>query len=352
MDFTQTQKDLLNFLRLGKGRFTLGFAVINAPLERQALIQDLQEKAATQAIKIQVLSLSEAPLPNLYEALCHAGQHADTLFVVGLEKTYSSKTASQAPLAKLNFYRERLRRALPQTNLVFWLPLYMMEDVALDAPDLWAWRSATFIFELPDLSLEGLWAKVESEPQGMAYDNLNKSQKQNKIQELKALLAEYEHREDAKQSLEIQGNLAYRIGWLLDRIGQYDEALTFYAQSLNICQQVGDRKGEGTTLNNISQIYDAKGEYDTALQYLKQSLAIRQQIGDQAGEGATLNNIGTIFFEQRNELEKALTYFVQAQQILESLGSPKAKNPKTYLKEIKKQLGEARFNKIMAKRPL
>ena len=44
----------------------------------------------------------------------------------------------------------------------------------------------------------------------------------------------------------------------------------------------GDRMGEGTTLNNISQIYDAKGDYDTALAYLQQSLKIQQEI-DAAG---------------------------------------------------------------------
>ncbi|MBK9488260.1 MAG: tetratricopeptide repeat protein [Haliscomenobacter sp.] len=44
-------------------------------------------------------------------------------------------------------------------------------------------------------------------------------------------------------------------------------------KSFSICKQIGDRQGEGTTLNNISQIYSAKGDYDTALRYLEQSLA-------------------------------------------------------------------------------
>jgi hypothetical protein len=45
--------------------------------------------------------------------------------------------------------------------------------------------------------------------------------------------------------------------------------------------------GEGTTLNNISQIYDAQGDYTTALTHLTNSLAIRQEIGDKAGESST-----------------------------------------------------------------
>jgi hypothetical protein len=48
----------------------------------------------------------------------------------------------------------------------------------------------------------------------------------------------------------------------------------------------GDKAGEGTTLNNISQIYQARGD-STALKYLEQSLRIRQKIGDKAGEAVT-----------------------------------------------------------------
>ncbi|MCP4738560.1 MAG: tetratricopeptide repeat protein, partial [Bosea sp.] len=42
--------------------------------------------------------------------------------------------------------------------------------------------------------------------------------------------------------------------------------------------EIGDTAGEGTTLNNISQIYDARGDYTTALEYLEQSLAISREM--------------------------------------------------------------------------
>ena len=72
--------------------------------------------------------------------------------------------------------------------------------------------------------------------------------------------------------------------------GDYETALKYLEQSLKI---KGDRgqAGEGTTLNNISQIYRVRGDYETALKYLEQSLKIRREIGDRAGEGVTLNNI-------------------------------------------------------------
>ena len=77
--------------------------------------------------------------------------------------------------------------------------------------------------------------------------------------------------------------------------GQLTEALDQCEKALKISMEIGDRAGEGTMLNNISQIYDAQGDYETALTYLKQSLAISRQIGDKAGEGRTLNNISQIY---------------------------------------------------------
>ncbi|RWX45899.1 Tetratricopeptide repeat-containing protein, partial [Candidatus Electrothrix aarhusensis] len=76
-------------------------------------------------------------------------------------------------------------------------------------------------------------------------------------------------------------------GYDFHRVARYSEALPLYEQSLAIRQEIGDKAGEGTTLNNIATTAYAKGDYPTALKYLEQSLVIRQEIGDKAGEGTT-----------------------------------------------------------------
>ena len=108
-------------------------------------------------------------------------------------------------------------------------------------------------------------------------------------------------------------------GIMLCSVGQYDTALRYLEQSLTITQQIGDRLGEGTTLNNISQIYHAKGDYDTALRYLEQSLAIMQQIGDRSGEGTTLNNISQIY-SAKGDYDTALRYLEQSLAIRQQIG--------------------------------
>ena len=93
-------------------------------------------------------------------------------------------------------------------------------------------------------------------------------------------------------------------------LGNYDSALTYLQQSLAIRLEIGDRAGEGATLNNLSQIYDARGDYDSALTYLQQSLAIRLEIGDISGRCITLFNIGHIH-AQKEEWDNAMSVWVE-----------------------------------------
>ena len=61
-----------------------------------------------------------------------------------------------------------------------------------------------------------------------------------------------------------------------------------WEQSLEISHAIGDKAGEGTTLNNIGKIYEARSDYDNAFRNYEQSLKVHQDIDDRAGEGTTL----------------------------------------------------------------
>jgi len=133
------------------------------------------------------------------------------------------------------------------------------------------------------------------------------------------LLTEWLPRICKSQDLKTRAEALGQTGKILHHLGDFQNALPFMKQSLTIMQQIGDKAGEGATLNNISQIYDAQGDYETALGYLKQSLTICQQIGDKAGEGATLNNISQIFKAQ-GDYETALGYLKQSLTIRQQIG--------------------------------
>jgi CHAT domain-containing protein/Flp pilus assembly protein TadD len=114
--------------------------------------------------------------------------------------------------------------------------------------------------------------------------------------------------------------LLRRIGLNYHSQGQYAKALEFYQQSLAISKVIGDRRGEGTSLNNIGSIYSSVGQYTKALEFYQQALAISKAIGNQSGEVTSLNNIGLIYHEIR-QYAKALEFYQQALAISKAIGN-------------------------------
>jgi CHAT domain-containing protein/Tfp pilus assembly protein PilF len=90
-------------------------------------------------------------------------------------------------------------------------------------------------------------------------------------------------------------------------------------QALAISQEIGDRIGEGTMLNNIGEIYRYLGQYPLALDYLQQALPIRQEVDDRVGEATTLNNLGLVHHSQ-GQYTRALDYFQRALAITREIG--------------------------------
>jgi tetratricopeptide (TPR) repeat protein len=122
---------------------------------------------------------------------------------------------------------------------------------------------------------------------------------------------------------------------IYNAIGDDKKVLTYAEQSLEISQEIGDKSGEGTTLNNISLIYNTRGDDKTALTYLERSLEIMQEIGDKSGLCATLFNIGYIHL-QNNEKPKAMQKFLEAYLIAKEIDFVQILNA---LERLSKQLG-------------
>ncbi len=114
-------------------------------------------------------------------------------------------------------------------------------------------------------------------------------------------------------------NFENQLGILYFSLAEYEMAMKHLNQSLTIRQEIGDKAGEGTALNNVSQIYVARGDYDKALELLQKSLTIRQEIGDKAGEGTALNNIASIY-HARGDYDKALELLQKSLTIGQEIG--------------------------------
>jgi len=65
-------------------------------------------------------------------------------------------------------------------------------------------------------------------------------------------------------------------------------AIDYYARSLPIWEEIGDKEGIAGTLNNIGLIYHVQGNYASAIDYYTRCLSIREEIGDQKGIASSL----------------------------------------------------------------
>ena len=117
------------------------------------------------------------------------------------------------------------------------------------------------------------------------------------------------------RALNAIGNVHYRLK-------QYDLALDFHQQALDVLKTVDDKTAkkflEASTFNNIGIVYLKQRKYELALDFLQQGLTINKLLGYKQSEGVLLNNIGKIYFE-RGQYDLAWDYYQQALVIAQEI---------------------------------
>ncbi|MEA5469724.1 CHAT domain-containing tetratricopeptide repeat protein, partial [Spirulina sp. 06S082] len=140
-------------------------------------------------------------------------------------------------------------------------------------------------------------------------------EKQKALEYLERALPLYQEVGDRKGEAATLNN----IGAVYNFLGEKQQALEYYDRALPLRQAVGDRGGEGTTLNNIGGVYSDLGEKQKALEYYERALPLRQAVGDRGGEAQTLNNIGAVY-SSLGEKQKALEYYDRALPLSQAVG--------------------------------
>jgi DNA-binding SARP family transcriptional activator/tetratricopeptide (TPR) repeat protein len=75
-------------------------------------------------------------------------------------------------------------------------------------------------------------------------------------------------------------------------LGDYQWVPDYYASSLKLYQQLGNRRGQALALYSLAMIAEYQGQYAEALSYAEQSAGLCHDIGDKAGETELLNTVG------------------------------------------------------------
>ena len=131
-----------------------------------------------------------------------------------------------------------------------------------------------------------------------------------------------------QQSLQIRREIGDRngeaaslnnLGLAYDSLGQYQQAIQFLQQQLEITKEIGDRNGEANALCNLGNAYGSLGQYQQAIQLHQQSLEIKREIGDHKGKAASLKNLG-LALKALGRRSESIEAFNASRKIYEELG--------------------------------
>jgi tetratricopeptide (TPR) repeat protein len=117
----------------------------------------------------------------------------------------------------------------------------------------------------------------------------------------------------------------HHIGWAKKDKGEYKEALSYYEKALEIRQQSlpPNHPNLAASYNNIGTVYKNMGEYSKALSYYEKALEIRQRSlpPNHPDLASSYNNIGNVYYSM-GEYSKALSFHERTLGIQQQLLPP------------------------------
>jgi tetratricopeptide (TPR) repeat protein len=111
------------------------------------------------------------------------------------------------------------------------------------------------------------------------------------------------------------GNLGNCYLWL----GRYEEGITLQQKSLKIYEEIGNWQGVASCLGSLGNFHDFLGLYEKAINLHQQHHDISKEMGDQRGVAISLGNLGNCYYSL-GQYGKAITYHQQHHDISEEIG--------------------------------
>ncbi|XOF33358.1 MAG: tetratricopeptide repeat protein [Candidatus Electrothrix sp. YB6] len=277
-----------------------GFRVLilqhNRPKYRDGIIAFLREAEPDSAL----LDLKESGSFAAFEAELGKYSLIRQLHLINLEAL--PRAEQQAFFKGLNYHREHLARTCSGI-LLFWLPDHLINQLAVEAPDFWAWREQVLDFSVPVEPVERMtvdWVKSW---------NLELSGKQERIKEIEDFLAR-----PAEEPSLTAADLKRELGNLYESIGEYTEAKKILEAAVDEYGQLDEAQARASARRDLAELLATQGDPDQALIMLReQVLPVFRQLNNVQEEAETKDRIADIF-ERRGELDAALR--IREQEIL------------------------------------
>lgn len=250
-------------------------------------------KALQQALKDVELSSQtfdpahrpEHSTGKLYGLLEEVDRSRTLAVVAGLDRLPGSSAPDPSFLEYLNLHRDRIAHG--RLRFVLFLHTAEAEGFISGAGDLWDFRHHTYWLEGKPETERSLWQSPDQFRCIRPSDEDSAVVKKH-LKDVRTLIGETADPEEkaallldlsrwlrkrhlpgpgAEAALEglqlipaapsrLRGDLEHALGYALHHDQNFSDALSHYIKSLAIYREIGDRSGEGTALNDISQIYE------------------------------------------------------------------------------------------------
>ncbi len=132
------------------------------------------------------------------------------------------------------------------------------------------------------------------------------------------------------------------IGWLYQTFGDFNTALKYYQECLDIATSLEDNKLVLKSLNSLRAFHANQDDYDNALSIILDIQKLNRSVGDKVIEIDALNNKGNAF-KELGRLDEAIKTHKELLKIVENYGDPE--NQLTTKAMAMTNLGECYFLK-------
>ena len=88
-----------------------------------------------------------------------------------------------------------------------------------------------------------------------------------------------------------ESNLLATLGSIHYQLGQYEEAIAFHQQAMDVDWEIGNRPGQCANLGSLGNAHAILGQHEKAIEYYLQQLEITRQLHDLKGEGRALSKL-------------------------------------------------------------
>jgi len=135
------------------------------------------------------------------------------------------------------------------------------------------------------------------------------------------------------QARDLATKLNYQrgLGYALKSIGmgyyfkaEYIEVLTYWQESLNTFDSIGDKIGVANMSSNLGAVHFSQGDDTKAIEYHLRSLKVSEEAGEKLRIATSLINIGAVYSNREATYEMALEFYNRALPLCNELGDYEA----------------------------